>query len=100
MRHAPSHELTLLQGSQAYFPALVQAMAAAQDEILFETYLFDFSAGSQAKTCAFASSLDLIMRVSRLSVKAATSVTVPNTLAACTLVACFASGSMMTCTRE
>jgi len=54
MRHAPSHELTLLQGSQAYFPALVQAMAAAQEEILFETYIFDFTAGSQAVAQALA----------------------------------------------
>ena len=54
MRHAPSHELTLLQGSQAYFPALVQAMAAAQEEILFETYIFDFSASSLAVAQALA----------------------------------------------
>jgi cardiolipin synthase len=54
MRHAPSHELTLLQGSQAYFPALVQAMADAQHEILFETYIFDFSASSLAVAQALA----------------------------------------------
>ena len=65
MRHAPSHELTLLQGSQSYFPALVQAMAAAQDEILFETYLFDFTAGGQtvAQALAAAAERGVVVRV-------------------------------------
>ena len=65
MRHAPSHELTLLQGSQAYFPALVQAMAAAQEEILFETYIFDFTAGSQAVAQALAAAAErgVVVRV-------------------------------------
>lgn len=56
MRHAakPSHELTLLQGSQEYFPALVQALDAAREEVRFETYLFDFTAGSLAVAEALA----------------------------------------------
>lgn len=44
--HSTPHELTLLQGSQAFFPALVKALDEAQQEVLFETYLFDFTAGS------------------------------------------------------
>ena len=56
MRHAakPSHELTLLQGSQEYFPALVAALDAACEEVRFETYIFDFTAGSLAVAQALA----------------------------------------------
>ena len=56
MRHAApaSHELILLQGSREYFPALVAALDAAQDEVYFETYIFDFTAGSLAVAQALA----------------------------------------------
>lgn len=37
------HEIALLQGSQAYFPALVAAMDRARFEVRLETYIFDFS---------------------------------------------------------
>jgi cardiolipin synthase len=36
------HSLELLQGSRGLFPALVTAMAQAREDILFETYIFDF----------------------------------------------------------
>ena len=42
------HQLQLLEGSQAFFPALVAAMDAAQREVRLETYIFDFTgAGAQ-----------------------------------------------------
>lgn len=40
------HGLVLLQGSRGLFPALVDAMAQAREEILFETYIFDFHGDS------------------------------------------------------
>lgn len=44
----PGHELNLLQGGSAYFPALIRAIDAAQSEVLLETYIFDFvGAGSE-----------------------------------------------------
>ncbi|HZT55385.1 MAG TPA: cardiolipin synthase ClsB, partial [Burkholderiaceae bacterium] len=39
----PDHRLTLLKGGEALFPALVEAIAAARTEVLFETYLFEFA---------------------------------------------------------
>ena len=39
----PHHELTLLKGGEEFFPALVQAIDAAQHEVLLETYIFDFA---------------------------------------------------------
>ncbi len=39
----PHHELTLLKGGDEFFPALVQAIDAAQHEVLLETYIFDFA---------------------------------------------------------
>jgi cardiolipin synthase A/B len=41
------HQIQLLQGSGAFFPALVQAMDAAQLEVRMETYLFDFTLAGQ-----------------------------------------------------
>jgi cardiolipin synthase len=46
MRHAipplrAGHQLQLLEGSRAFFPALVGAIDAAQHEVLLETYIFD-----------------------------------------------------------
>jgi cardiolipin synthase len=38
------HELQLLEGSREFFPALLAAIDAAAGEVLFETYIFDFSA--------------------------------------------------------
>ena len=39
----PNHELTLLKGGEALFPALVEAIDAARREVLLETYIFDFA---------------------------------------------------------
>ncbi len=39
----PNHSLTLLKGGEALFPALVEAIDAAQTEVLLETYIFDFA---------------------------------------------------------
>jgi cardiolipin synthase A/B len=41
---ASGHQVTLLQGTAEFFPALVQAMDAAQHDIRMETYIFDFTA--------------------------------------------------------
>ena len=40
------HGLVLLLGSRGLFPALVAAMEQAREEILFETYIFDFHGDS------------------------------------------------------
>ncbi|HZN47499.1 MAG TPA: cardiolipin synthase ClsB [Ramlibacter sp.] len=37
------HHLQLLEGSRAFFPALVAAIDAAHREVLLETYIFDFT---------------------------------------------------------
>jgi cardiolipin synthase A/B len=37
------HDLRLLQGSVALFPALVECIDAARREVLLETYIFDFT---------------------------------------------------------
>jgi cardiolipin synthase A/B len=39
----PDHGLTLLKGGEALFPALVQAIDAARNEVLLETYIFEFA---------------------------------------------------------
>lgn len=39
------HHLQLLEGSRAFFPALVAAIDAAATEVLLETYIFDATAG-------------------------------------------------------
>jgi cardiolipin synthase len=38
----PDHELTLLKGGEALFPAMIDAIAAARAEVLLETYIFEF----------------------------------------------------------
>ena len=43
-----SQELVLLQGGQAYFPALIQAIDEALSWVQLETYIFD-TYGSGAK---------------------------------------------------
>src|SRR3569832_853822 len=40
------HELRLLQGATQFFPALVEAIDAAQEEVRLETYIFDFQGSS------------------------------------------------------
>jgi cardiolipin synthase A/B len=42
------HHLHLLEGSRAFFPALIAGIDAAAREVLFETYIFDFT-GSGAE---------------------------------------------------
>ena len=39
----PDHRLTLLKGSEALFPALVEAIVDARAEVLLETYIFEFA---------------------------------------------------------
>jgi cardiolipin synthase len=39
----PDHNLTLLKGSEALFPALIEAIANARAEVLLETYMFEFA---------------------------------------------------------
>jgi len=41
--HASAHKLRLLTGGVDLFAAMVDAMDAAQDEVLLETYIFDFA---------------------------------------------------------
>lgn len=41
------HQLQLLQGAQALFPALITAVDGAQTEVLLETYIFDLSGAGQ-----------------------------------------------------
>ena len=43
MSAGPGHQLTLLRGSTALFPALVEAIDAARTEVLLETYIFEFA---------------------------------------------------------
>ena len=40
---AQDHQIRLLQGTQEFFPALIEAMDAALADIQFETYIFDFT---------------------------------------------------------
>ena len=44
----PHHGLTLYKGGTELFPALVEAIDAAQAEVLLETYIFDFAEGPLA----------------------------------------------------
>ncbi len=46
MKSTSEHRLQLLQGSRELFPALIEAMARAQEEILLETYIFNFQGAS------------------------------------------------------
>jgi len=38
----PDHDLTLLKGGEALFPAMIEAIDAARAEVLLETYIFQF----------------------------------------------------------
>ena len=38
----PDHNLALLKGGEALFPALIEAIDAARSEVLLETYIFEF----------------------------------------------------------
>ena len=42
----PGHEVKLLEGSSAYFAALVAAIDGAARQVLLETYIFDFTGGA------------------------------------------------------
>ncbi len=46
------HRVALLEGGDSYFPALIAACAAAQEEILLETYIFADDASGQAVAAA------------------------------------------------
>ena len=45
---ANDHQVRLLQGTEEFFPALIEAMDAALSDIQFETYIFDFTGGGAA----------------------------------------------------
>jgi cardiolipin synthase len=51
-RPQTGHQLRLLQGAQAFFAAMVQAMDASQHEIRLETYIFDFSGSAESVAAA------------------------------------------------
>ncbi len=38
----PDHQLTLLKGSEAMFPAMIEAIGGARTQVLLETYIFQF----------------------------------------------------------
>lgn len=42
--YVPGHQLQLLQGGQDYFPVLVAAIDASQEEVRLETYIYAFDA--------------------------------------------------------
>lgn len=48
------HQVTLLEGGQAFFPALVQAIDASASEVHLETYIFHLDAAGQAVASALA----------------------------------------------
>lgn len=48
----PGHEVQLLQGGQAFFPALVQAIDQSAHEVRLETYIFDLDASGQQVAAA------------------------------------------------
>jgi cardiolipin synthase A/B len=48
------HTVQLLQGGQAFFPALVRAIDAARFEVRFETYIFNLDASGQTVAEALA----------------------------------------------
>ena len=59
------HELTLLKGGEALFPAMVEAIAGARSEVMLETYIFDFahSALSVAEALERAAARGVTVRV-------------------------------------
>ena len=61
----PGHRLALLKGSEALFPALVQAIERARTEVLLETYIFDFqrSALDVAEALAAAAQRGVAVRI-------------------------------------
>ena len=61
----PGHSLSLLKGGERFFPALVEAIAAARAEVLLETYIFDFtrSVETVAHALADAAQRGVLVRV-------------------------------------
>jgi cardiolipin synthase A/B len=61
----PGHSLSLLKGGETFFPALVEAIAAARAEVLLETYIFDFtrSVETVAQALAAAAQRGVTVRV-------------------------------------
>ena len=43
----PGHQVQLLQGGEAYFSALIEAIDAGVHEVRFETYIFSFTASGE-----------------------------------------------------
>ena len=48
----PGHQLLLLQGGQAFFPSLVQAIDGSVQEVRMETYIFNVEASGQQVAAA------------------------------------------------
>ena len=59
----PGHSLHLLKGGERFFPALVEAIAAARAEVLLETYIFDFTRSVEAVAQALAAAAQRGVRV-------------------------------------
>jgi len=61
----PGHSLSLLKGGERFFPALIEAIAAARAEVLLETYIFDFtrSVEAVAQALAAAAQRGVVVRV-------------------------------------
>ena len=61
----PDHRLTLLKGSEAMFPAMIEAIGAARAQVLLETYIFQFdrSVLGVAQALEQAASRGVVVRV-------------------------------------
>lgn len=59
----PGHALNLLKGGEKFFPAVIEAIAAARDEVLLETYIFDFSRAVEGVAQALADAAKRGVRV-------------------------------------
>ena len=50
----PGHALKLLKGGERFFPVLIEAITGARNEVLLETYMFDFTRSVEAVAAALA----------------------------------------------
>ncbi len=59
----PRHQLRLLKGGEAFFPALIEAIDGARAEVLLETYIFDFERSVTAVAVAIEAAAQRGVRV-------------------------------------
>ena len=59
----PGHALRLLKGGEHFFPALVEAITSARNEVLLETYIFDFTRSVDAVAQSLAAAAQRGVRV-------------------------------------